>query len=98
MSVVSMSTSGDTSTELAVYLNWESKGEHGNDLDEAARSIEFQEWISRMMVKHLKWEKVKADAWLQKVIVPNKLTSVHEFVSACKLPLSIFTSIDWTTS
>ena len=81
-----MSSFGDTTKDLSVYCEWELKDEHGADLDVAARTKKFEEWLSRMMVRHLKWVKdtdAGADTWVKSVVHPNGLTSVHEFVTAC---------------
>ena len=84
-----MSSCGDTTEKLNLYLPWELKNSAGNALDTAARRVAFEEWASRMLVRHCLWAKEGpegADTWVAKVVSPNKITSVHEFVAASKAP------------
>ena len=82
-----MTSFGDTTELLNVYLPWELKDAAGNALDRAARMKVFEEWVSRMLVRHALWSKdgpEGADTWVKNVISPNKIASVHEFVAASK--------------
>ena len=84
-----MTSFGDTTEKLNVYLPWELKNSAGNALDIAARRLAFEEWVSRMLVRHCLWAKdgpEGSDTWVAKVVSPNKITSVHEFVAASKAP------------
>ena len=57
-------------------------------MDTASRRVAFQEWVSRMLVRHLTWAKdgeEGADTCVGKVITPNKISSVHEFVAAARV-------------
>ena len=65
-------TYGDTAPELAVFLDWELKDETtGAVLSEGERADKFRAWLSRMMVRHMKWTKAGdtgSDKWVDTVI------------------------------
>ena len=52
-----MTSFGDTTEQLNVYLPWELKDAAGNNLDRAGRMKAFEEWVSRMLVRHALWSK-----------------------------------------
>ena len=54
---VNMTSFGDTTEQLNVYLPWELKDAAGNDLDRAGRMKAFEEWVSRMLARHALWSK-----------------------------------------
>ena len=77
-----MTSFGDKADAVIVYLDWELKDGAGAVLTVAQRTTAFEEWVSRMLVKSLKWEKSDADTWVTAVIKPNSLTCCSELLDA----------------
>ena len=77
-----MTSFGDKADAVIVYLDWELKDNAGADLTVAQRTTQFEEWVSRMLVKSLKWQKGDADTWVTAVIKPNSLTCCSELLDA----------------
>ena len=77
-----MTSFGDKADAVIVHLDWELKDNAGADPTVAQRTTQFEEWVSRMLVKSLKWQKGDADTWVTAVIKPNSLTCCSELLDA----------------
>ena len=53
----------------------------------------FGRWVERMMVKSLKVEEAESTKWVENVITPNGLTSVHELAGAANIELTPRTQV-----
>ena len=73
---------GDKAEAVIVYLPWELADENGTPRSVEQRTTEMEQWVSRMCVKSLRWEKSVADQWVDDVIKPNHLTCCAELLEA----------------
>ena len=77
-----MASFGDKTDAVIVYLDWELHDENGTPRTVDQRTAELEAWISRMIIKSLKWDKPVANKWVTDVIKPNKLTCCAELFDA----------------
>ena len=70
-------------------------------MDTASRRVAFEQGVSRMLVRHCLWTKEGdegAHIWVGKVITPNRISRVHEFVAAAKVDYRDSWVAEWADS
>ena len=64
-------------------------------MDKKGRTTAFEAWVVRMLVKSLKMEESEAKKWVEMVVIPNELSTVHELAVAANVDVTPCTG--WVT-
>ena len=78
---------GDTAPQMACLTSWEKKKEDGTALTTVERTAAFEQFIERMLTRHLQLEAAEATEWTKRVIKKNNAgTTINVKNVATKSP------------